>query len=680
MQYRITDRAAIEFAQQFYEALGDGEPVDGAVAEARKAINMAVNNTVEWGTPVLYMRSPDGVLFHITERPTAKRAEIRAPELPSEDEEEREKRLCKLYTDGVSARWREDWDEACRCFEAIVRERPDHQDAATKLEEARRQSKLAGLYTQAQAAREEGDWSGALVALEKLVGEQVNYKDAADLLKRVKTQKELADLYAQARHLHRAEEWTLVVKVFAEIVALAPDYADPESLLVTAKQKVAEQQRQAELDNLHDRAVLAMEDGRWVEAGELLYQTEQLEPGYRDNDRLLTRVEVEIQREETARQCQTLYEQAQALANAGDWSQALVRMQEIQKLDSQFADPEGIAARARKEVEGLRRWEGLYSQAQAAQEAGDWAAAVGVLEALVAEAPDFSDAANLLGKARERKELAELQACAADRVKTTQRPSTPSLPRGKREAPAPSKVRSFGGVEMVYVPSGAFWMGSGDCDKRAHDSEKPQHEVFVRGFWIGRTPVTNEQYQHFVEATDHGKPGHWKGGRIPEGTETHPVVYVSWHDAQAYCRWQSERAEVEIRLPSEAEWEKAARWSDGRLYPWGDEFDKKNCNSREGGPGGTTPVGRYSPDGDSPYGLADMAGNVWEWTANEFGPYPYDGDDGREDPQAEVRRVLRGGSWDSNQRGARAAYRLHNEPSYTSSSRGFRCARSGSEP
>jgi formylglycine-generating enzyme required for sulfatase activity len=148
---------------------------------------------------------------------------------------------------------------------------------------------------------------------------------------------------------------------------------------------------------------------------------------------------------------------------------------------------------------------------------------------------------------------------------------------------------------------------------------------------------------------------------------------VSWYEAYAYCRWLSELTGREYRLPSEAEWEKAARGGDGRLYPWGDPFDPAHCNVRASGLGRTTPVGQYSPQGDSPYGCADVAGNVSEWTASRFRPYPYDPDDGREDPAGEAERVSRGGSWHSPVLRARVVSRGMNDPWFTDDDLGFRC-------
>jgi formylglycine-generating enzyme required for sulfatase activity len=173
------------------------------------------------------------------------------------------------------------------------------------------------------------------------------------------------------------------------------------------------------------------------------------------------------------------------------------------------------------------------------------------------------------------------------------------------------------------------------------------------------------QYQTFVAATGHPAPGHWPEGAYPPNKSNHPVVYVNWHDAVAYCQWLSEATGKECRLPTEAEWEKAAGWDveQGvkRTYPWGDEFDASLCNTVESGIGDTTPVGVY-PGGASPYGVMDMSGNVWEWCSSFYWDYPYDPDDGREDLEAEGTRVLRGGAFGNDRRSVRCTYRYGSSP------------------
>jgi formylglycine-generating enzyme required for sulfatase activity len=212
--------------------------------------------------------------------------------------------------------------------------------------------------------------------------------------------------------------------------------------------------------------------------------------------------------------------------------------------------------------------------------------------------------------------------------------------------------------ELVLIPAGEFLMGSDLAhDGRAYDAELPQHSVYLPEYRIGRTPVTNAQYAAFVEATGHKPPKGWVEGKPAEGREDFPVVYVSWRDAMAYCKWLSKKTGQACRLPTEAEWEKGARGTDGEIYPWGNEWDPDRCNSTEGGPDDATVVVAY-PKGASPYGLLDMAGNVWEWTASLYRPYPYDPKDGREDlRRLDEERALRGGAYYSSARRVRCAYR-----------------------
>jgi formylglycine-generating enzyme required for sulfatase activity len=157
-----------------------------------------------------------------------------------------------------------------------------------------------------------------------------------------------------------------------------------------------------------------------------------------------------------------------------------------------------------------------------------------------------------------------------------------------------------------------------------------------------------------------------------QGKENHPVIHVSWTDAVAFCDWLSQKARRLFRLPTEAEWEKAARGTQGRIYPWGDETpDEGRCNSgRE--VGDTTPIGRYSPQGDSPYGCTDMAGNVLEWCQSLHKAYPYRVADGREDLEAHGGRVLRGGSFCDPEQCVRCAYRTWSYPNFTFDVVGFR--------
>jgi len=240
---------------------------------------------------------------------------------------------------------------------------------------------------------------------------------------------------------------------------------------------------------------------------------------------------------------------------------------------------------------------------------------------------------------------------------------------------------------MVFVPAGPFTMGSDESDE-----ERPPHSVWVDSFYIDKTPVTNKQFGFFWEdATyaegDEAWAGFEEGRRIVvqvgkrrapyhwfdddwNGPDK-PVVGLNWYEAMVYARWAGKR------LPTEAEWEKTARGLDARRFPWGDAFDPARCNTNiaANAAQATTAAGRFSPGGDSPYGAQDMAGNVREWTASLFKPYPYDAADGRNDINAPGRRVLRGGGFGSQfEDHYRCAYRYPQNPDYIYVGVGMRCA------
>jgi formylglycine-generating enzyme required for sulfatase activity len=227
-------------------------------------------------------------------------------------------------------------------------------------------------------------------------------------------------------------------------------------------------------------------------------------------------------------------------------------------------------------------------------------------------------------------------------VPPTPVPPTPtSVPPTPTDTPVPgpvageTRVWDKDGSVVVYIPPGEFLMG---LSLYPDGNEYPQHTVYVDGFWIGKYEVTMAQYRRCVEAGACKKPVDRDWYRNPDYANC-PAVYVRWRDMQAYAQWAGGR------LPTEAEWEKAARGTDGLTYPWGDVWDPSRCNTKGGGPGEVTPVGKYSPAGDSPYGVSDMAGNAWEWTSSLLRPYPYNPGDGREDPNSTEPRVARGGGW-----------------------------------
>lgn len=231
--------------------------------------------------------------------------------------------------------------------------------------------------------------------------------------------------------------------------------------------------------------------------------------------------------------------------------------------------------------------------------------------------------------------------------------------------------------QMVRIPAGKFLMGTtreqaaqavkNGLREEIAEREQPQHTVELSEYFIGKYPITNREYQAFVLEAKHKPPRGWDGDQFPPEKGSQPVVYVSWDDAVAYCKWLSEKTNKNYHLPTEAEWEKAARGEDGRVYPWGDDFDTRRANTRELYIGGTSHVGNFSPQGDSPYGCTDMAGNVWEWCNDWFSENEYEQRQGTvvNDPQGPKEgqyHSLRSGSWNYYGLNARVSFRISNHP------------------
>jgi formylglycine-generating enzyme required for sulfatase activity len=235
---------------------------------------------------------------------------------------------------------------------------------------------------------------------------------------------------------------------------------------------------------------------------------------------------------------------------------------------------------------------------------------------------------------------------------------------------------------MILIPAGEFLMGSDKVDTEGKGTEfgtikpwyldeHPQHKASLPNYFIDKFEVTNAAYKQFVDATSSRAPENWPSGGIPPGRDNYPVSYVNWHDAERFCKWAGKH------LPTEAEWEKAARGTDGRDYPWGNEFDSTKANTGDSGIGDLTPVGKFEA-GKSPYGVYDMSGNVWEWTADWYKPYP--GSDYTSDAFGEKFKILRGSSWGGMGHYAipyfyRTSYRFYINPDGAFPDAGFRCAK-----
>lgn len=261
-----------------------------------------------------------------------------------------------------------------------------------------------------------------------------------------------------------------------------------------------------------------------------------------------------------------------------------------------------------------------------------------------------------------------------------------AVPQGNTTLPHIVTDKSPLNMQWCWIPASTFTMGS---DK--YDREKPIHKPHVDGFWMARYPVTNAQYRLFIEADGYNKREWWTDAgwqqRERDGWQEprywqdekwngndQPVVGVSWYEGMAFCRWASEHTGQRIYLPTEAEWEKAARGTDGRTYPWGEaQPTDKLCNFNQSwNLGRTTPVGNYSPQGDSPYGCADMAGNMYDWTNSWY--QAYEGNTISDKNYGEIYRVVRGSTWFIGVSDVRCAYRGGIIPLNGIFIVGFRCA------
>jgi formylglycine-generating enzyme required for sulfatase activity len=456
-------------------------------------------------------------------------------------------------------------------------------------------------------------------------------------------------------------QWVEVPEEVAEIVlrALAKQPGDrwpgagafAMALAATVARSQQSKSQEARLATLYTQAEEALDEQRWAQALGLCGQIMAQAPAYRRigdlfeqaNAGLARQREWEAQQEELG----ALYDQALEQMAARDWDEAIVFLMGIVDAsgDYSFRDvPQQLA---------------VAREAQAQVEAGRQTRLETLREESLAMAKYLSellDKWQALEPGREEQGMSPgAMRDAIDRWLVEQEmpgsgPATEPVSGDQDQEPAATggeeattgPIWAQIGIEMVTVPAGEFLYG-----------QRWKRRVYLPEYALAKTPVTNAQYRAFVEATGYRTPKHWKNGQIPKGRQDHPVVNVTGEDAQAFCEWAG------CRLPTEQEWEKGARGTDGRQYPWGDKWEKGRCNTHEARIGHTTPVGYY-PSGASPYGLLDMVGNVWEWCAN------------RRD-EGSKKLVLRGGSWDVYDANARSAVRGWSIPITLRSRCGFRC-------
>jgi serine/threonine-protein kinase len=246
---------------------------------------------------------------------------------------------------------------------------------------------------------------------------------------------------------------------------------------------------------------------------------------------------------------------------------------------------------------------------------------------------------------------------------TVARLSTQGPAAEPRPKPSPESI-----VDMIMVPAGHFWMGS-RMEESKNESEKPRHRVQLATYYIDKCPVTNQAYRRFVKETGYPEPPCWADPQFNHPLQ--PVVGVSWHDAAAYAKWANKR------LPSEAEWEKAARGAEGFIYPWGNQFVPGKANV-DFATNQTSQVGQF-PGGSSSYGCLDLIGNVWEWCEDWFDEKYYASSPPQTPtgPKKGQKKVIRGGAWDTISFNCRNAFRFFADPAVKAHNIGFRCVVDG---
>ncbi len=409
MQHEISDQAAIELSRAFYLALARGFPVDAALTEARLAVNICVTNTVEWGTPVLHMRSPDG---HIFDLETLVGSTISHKKAPPQTSPKLQRQppphlkpelgqlgplpepvpppdLEKCYTDALDHYYAERWPAAIALFEKVVAQQPNYLRAADRLEDAQRQQTLVVHYVEAEKAHASAQWAAAIEHLEAVVALEPNYKSAPIRLVEARKQRVLAELYDEAQRLFSAQKWPGVVQVFARIDMQDPDYPDPTKLRATAKEELAKRERERNLATLYDQALRALDAGRLDEARGGFEKLAQLSPNYRHTEALLARVRTTIA-DEAENDRQTLMAELSQrvcdLMAARNWNGVEDTLNQLQKAGASDTD----VASKRAEVKRQRDLEALYNQGLAHFQAQRWQDAIAVLKRVVRTEPKYA--------------------------------------------------------------------------------------------------------------------------------------------------------------------------------------------------------------------------------------------------------------------------------------------------
>ena len=439
MQFEISDDAAITFSREFYDALARSDPVDTALAEARRAI-FAGENGIEWGTPVLYMRTDDGRVFDIQSflgapsriephslpspveplpaqplpsQPVASAAPATSaqalPPAPAPSIQASPAALPalkELYTKALAAFYSDNWQDSAALLKQIVAIDPKYKEAEQKLVEAQLKAELEALYMAAALAAKESRWHEAEDLFGQLVARAPDYRDAAGLLKEAQRQDQLTDLYQEAQMLSEAVAWRPVLKIFDQIRAIDPAYPDPDGLFERATQALVQQDRSEQLAGLYADAIAHLEHDNWAEAVRLLDEIERRQPDYEATRTLLERGRRRLAEQHDAEK----WDAALAAMSAEQWGQAQGCLRELIGANPSAAHPSrGKAADLLAEAERREKQEALYASATKAMQGGQCQEAVGLFGQVVALGAGYRDAEAMLQLAQRQVQLADLK-------------------------------------------------------------------------------------------------------------------------------------------------------------------------------------------------------------------------------------------------------------------------------
>ncbi|MCX4585680.1 CHAT domain-containing protein [Streptomyces sp. NBC_01481] len=294
MQFAISDPAAIRFAQTFYQYVAKRLPVDASVMRARRALRRAKKDTLEWGTPVLYLRAPDGRVFDATPAPSWRAPATSSSPSHHPREPTGTPEAESLYNQALAAYWTERWDHAVELLRQVLAHQPDHSDATGKLEHARRQQQLANCYAEATAAADTGDWERAVAGYGIVADADAGYLDARVRLENARRQQQLAQLHSEIRRLYQAGQWEAVLRIADRTRALDPNVDDPDGLVTSARVEFAKAHQATQPATDYDEGVRLLQAGTWQQALDKLEQVMRLDPDYRDTAMLVARARQEV--------------------------------------------------------------------------------------------------------------------------------------------------------------------------------------------------------------------------------------------------------------------------------------------------------------------------------------------------------------------------------------------------